>query len=851
MNKTTRFLVSLLLVCSSAAPLAAQQAVVRGRVIDAQNGLPLELATVIDKQQLIGTSTDEDGYYRLAELDSGRYLLEVAYLGYQKQTRQVTVGPADTVVLDFGLVPLNEELAGVEITAQGHDLLNEPMPITTLAPAHIERLGATNTAELLEDIGGVSVARAGNWGSKPYLQGFTDSRVLMFIDGIKTTQACPMGMDACTATIEPDMINSMEVQVGSGSSEYGSGNMGGVINVSTFDGRYRNYEKFTADATAALRYKSVSDSRTWAVGVKGGQQVFDFNLTAGGGLHDNYKVPDADNYTFWPQNEIVPSGFGSNWLNFHLRWRPGKGHHLAFITQQYVARDIGWPSRDAATFTIIPNEKRQLYALKYDYETDKPVLKKTALTLAYQPMFHDMVNHTPGNVRFEGLSYTDNYQATGKVYLAPGKRHFITLGAEGWVWNMYAERRMVNDTSATPYRPILNNGQMIEGGLFVLDRLVVNQSLTLDLGLRINQVFSTALPTPDIPIGSELDDNNFIWSGNVAAVYKLNKYLSLTGSLVRGYNAATPVDRFISAPMPDGFYHFGNPALLPETSFNKRVGLRGMYNKWQWNLEYYHNNVNNLIQRAVDSTLVSPIAGLRGVKRAVNITAGFITGINLYAAYYLTPRWQLAVNTSWLYGADQNGNPLPNIAPLEITPKLTYENPDAGLWLTLRSEIATEQSRYAPEFAELYTPGYAVFDLNGGWRMGDHVELSAGISNFTNRYYRKHLNQVQLPEPGLNVTVAAKFTLPVAGGKRNKPNLKYAKLVTLKIDGMACQFCVNTVTERTEALPQVIQTVVNLGEGQAKVIVGRNISLDKLIETIQRAGFSVQVISVEPYDPVN
>lgn len=267
--------------------VAFSQAVVRGRVIDAESGEPLPSATIVIKERIIGTSTDENGHYQLSDLDSGEYYLEARHLGYQKQTRKAVLGEGDTLTLDFGLVRMATEMDSIVIASEQHRILDEPMPMSRMERKEIERKSATNTAELLEDEGGVSVARAGNWGSKPYFQGMTDNRVITYIDGIKTTQSCPMGMDACAATIEPDMINSMEVQTGPGSAEYGSGNMGGVLRVNTSDPQYRHYEEFKADLEASTRYKSVTNSRTGVLAFRGGKEEFDFSLKGGGGWHDD------------------------------------------------------------------------------------------------------------------------------------------------------------------------------------------------------------------------------------------------------------------------------------------------------------------------------------------------------------------------------------------------------------------------------------------------------------------------------------------------------------------------------------------------------------------------------------
>lgn len=850
MTSTGTRIVSISIALVLFPSIAISQAVVRGQVIDAESGEPLPAASVLIKDRIIGTSTDEEGYYRIARLDSGEYYFEARHLGYEKQTRKAVMKEGDTLTLDFGLVQMNSEMDSIVIATNEHRLLDEPMPMSRMERKEIDRKSATNTAELLEDEGGVSVARAGNWGSKPYFQGMTDNRVITYIDGIKTTQACPMGMDACAATIEPDMINSMEVQTGPGSAEYGSGNMGGVLRINTSDPQYRHYEEFKADLEASTRYESVTNSRMGVLAFRGGNRKLDFALKGGGGWHDDYKIPSQDEYMIMPQQEVPNSGFNSKWLHANARFRPDTGHQVSFISQIYRGDSIGWPSRMADTYTVIPREKRDLYALKYRYEAPRGkdgAFEKLKVKLSVQPMHHDMVNFLPSGKRYKGISDTRNYQASAKSYFSVGKRHALTAGLESFTWRMHAERRTVTDSSRTPFVPILNRGVMYENGVFLLDRFTY-EDLTIDAGLRLNHVLSDAKPAEKGVLSGDMRDEGFIWSGNISPVYRLNEHLSLSAAIVKGYRAATPVDRFVSAPMLDGFYHYGKPDLKPESNINKRIGLRGMHDAWSWNVEGFHNDLSHMIERRVDDPQSSPISGLRGVKRSRNIRNATITGANAYLAYYATPALELSLSASYLYGVNGAGKPLPNIAPFNVHPKVSYEKPEQDVWVTLRADLASEQTRYAPRYGEIYTPGYATFDLSGGWEPTEGLKLSVGVNNLSNQYYRKHLNQAQLPEPGMNLYTSAKFTLPVIGADKGKPDMEDAKLVTMKVEGMACRFCAQTVKERSEKLPQVVQSIVKLEDDRAEIIVGKRISLEELVETIERAGFKVDIISVEPYE---
>jgi hemoglobin/transferrin/lactoferrin receptor protein len=49
------------------------------------------------------------------------------------------------------------------------------------------------------------------------------------------------------------------------------------------------------------------------------------------------------------------------------------------------------------------------------------------------------------------------------------------------------------------------------------------------------------------------------------------------------------------------------------------------------------------------------------------------------------------------------------------------------------------------------TPGYAVFDLRGGWKIGPHVEISTTLENVANEDYRIHGSG--LNEPGRNLVI--------------------------------------------------------------------------------------------------
>lgn len=115
-RELSRFLCAAALVLGAFAGMSA--AVVRGRVMDGSDeSEPLIQASVRllasrDSSLVRGAVTDTDGRYALENVRSGRYIVEVSYVGYTTDYRNITVGDENVrlrpVVLQPGAVMLRE-----------------------------------------------------------------------------------------------------------------------------------------------------------------------------------------------------------------------------------------------------------------------------------------------------------------------------------------------------------------------------------------------------------------------------------------------------------------------------------------------------------------------------------------------------------------------------------------------------------------------------------------------------------------------------------------------------------------------------------------------------------------------
>ena len=77
---------------------------VKGRVLDADNQLPLAGANITIKSTTIGAVSDEEGYFSIDKIPMGDYTVTISYMGYKAQNKaDIWVRPNGYDFLSFKL----------------------------------------------------------------------------------------------------------------------------------------------------------------------------------------------------------------------------------------------------------------------------------------------------------------------------------------------------------------------------------------------------------------------------------------------------------------------------------------------------------------------------------------------------------------------------------------------------------------------------------------------------------------------------------------------------------------------------------------------------------------------------
>lgn len=151
---------------------------------------------------------------------------------------------------------LAESLLGeISVTAKGYaaDELETAAATLSLDRDELLRRGANNPGEALRGEPGLAVASDSAQGQNPVIRGLKKESVELLVDGIRLNSAQPAG--AIASFMSLPLAERIEVVKGPASVLYGSGALGGAINVRLPQARFQPGVAFDT----ALSYDSASE----------------------------------------------------------------------------------------------------------------------------------------------------------------------------------------------------------------------------------------------------------------------------------------------------------------------------------------------------------------------------------------------------------------------------------------------------------------------------------------------------------------------------------------------------------------------------------------------------------------
>jgi outer membrane receptor for ferrienterochelin and colicin len=300
-------------------------------IVKDESGERLIGANVLVKELGIGCAADSRGFYFIKNIKPGRYILEISYVGYEKETRKIVVKAGEILDLNFTLRSTSFQIGGIEVI--GHtDLLPKDVSTKTyISSGEIEHYQASSLKDVLDLVPGVQ--KTDNPGlsktSQITVRGSESDQMstfgtLIIVDGTPISNNANLQFERLTGglfgntnrgagvdlrTIPADNIESIEVITGLPSVRYGDVTAG-VINVQTKIGASPN------------RLKIKNNPNTMEGNLGGGfllgEDGLSYNLNIAQSERDIRK--EGDEYTRLTGQAVYSSNLFDNQLNMNNKF---------------------------------------------------------------------------------------------------------------------------------------------------------------------------------------------------------------------------------------------------------------------------------------------------------------------------------------------------------------------------------------------------------------------------------------------------------------------------------------------------------------------------------------------------
>ena len=219
---------ALLIAAAFSAP-AVLASSINGVVKDPQ-GQPVANAEVIVIGKNLKTTTDKEGRFSLSGITADHVELHLSARRFGHQNQHLTIPAAGLQNLQLTLQPSPFEIIDVTASPLHASITESALPVTVLAGDRLKMQQAATLGDTLKKEVGVHSNFYGGVASSPIIRGLDGPRVLITQNGLDAGDASRVGPDHSVAT-EASTATQIEVLRGPATLFYGSGAIGGVVNI--------------------------------------------------------------------------------------------------------------------------------------------------------------------------------------------------------------------------------------------------------------------------------------------------------------------------------------------------------------------------------------------------------------------------------------------------------------------------------------------------------------------------------------------------------------------------------------------------------------------------------------------
>lgn len=235
MHSTMRIPLFIYFVIAATGALA-QNATLRGTIVDRDTGDPVLYGNVSLLGTNLGTTTDLDGFFTIPDLVPGTYTLQATYIGFDTVRHEFSLEPNEVEFVNLYMQISSVQLANVDISGRREEQRSEVyISKVTVTQNEIQALpsagGEADIAQYLQVIPGVITT--GDQGGQIYIRGGSPIQNKVLLDGM--TIYNPFHSIGFFSVFETETIKSVDVLTGGFGAEYG-GRISAIVDITTREG---------------------------------------------------------------------------------------------------------------------------------------------------------------------------------------------------------------------------------------------------------------------------------------------------------------------------------------------------------------------------------------------------------------------------------------------------------------------------------------------------------------------------------------------------------------------------------------------------------------------------------------
>jgi hemoglobin/transferrin/lactoferrin receptor protein len=651
-------------------------------------------------------------------------------------------------------------LSTVSVTAKGYaaEDLETPVATTALGRDELLRRNAQNVGDALRGEPGLAVSSDGAQGQNPVIRGLKKEGVVLLVDGMRMNSAQPQGAIASFMTL--GLAERVEVVKGPASVLYGTGALGGAINVLLPQAKFVPGIGF--DAAASVDSASSGTRGTGVMYASGGDHALMFGASLA-------RIGDYEA----PGGKVGRTGYDSDSLIGQYRFRIDGTQQLRLSLQQHSDKNVWYPGSTRphphpqvrSTTVHSPEQTRSLAELGYsrkgsgnnpinlDIRAYRQEMKRQIFSRANGPLNRN-IGETRVNFATDGLDAKADWLAH--------PQHLLSFGVNAWQMAASPERLL----GAPPVFTLVRNDPFKDAriealGFYLQDDMRFGK-LNVLAGLRHDTVKGSAASMYNGAVTTGLNRKDSAVSGSLGLIYEADPLLRPFANLSRGFRAGEMRERFEASPRGDGYHYLGNPRIKPEVATQFELGLKGANSAFQYSASIYRNRISDYITGQPTGTFIGGLP----VKQTVNLGEVVIRGIEASARWQFARDQWLSAGYSRLRGENKDlDEPLFQMPADELS--LGWEGKVGAGWTadaTVR--LVRKQDRVAAVFArgtENETAGFGILDLGATWLIAKDQSLRIALKNVGDKAYHEHLaegvsgQEIEAPGRSLQLVWRGKF----------------------------------------------------------------------------------------------